>query len=123
MEKYYLLCFMVWTFIFSYICVYDFRGGRIFEDKCFLKEKSLFRKILLTKKNRDYPLEVFRVVPWAINAVLFMIVLIIYILYFSLYTFPIGILIGKFLQGDFAQYFGLIWMILTGLYFATIRVI
>ena len=94
-----------------------------FSTKINPQIQSIFRKVLLKKKNRDDPLEIFKVVPFAVNLILFSLVLLLYAIYAIFYTFPIGIEIGNFLNSIESGFLGAIWFIILGIYVGIINAI
>ena len=123
MSKYYLLLIVILTLLLTRIFATQIQGGLRFSgnEKLILKDDSIFRKILLKKNNRDYPLKIYKVAPFVINLVLICIVLLLYVLYWSFNSYQIGIAIGGFLESGFAHIFSIIWFLLTALYIGTIQ--
>ena len=123
MSKYYLLLVVILTLLLTRIFATQIQGGLRFSgnEKLIVKDNSIFRKILLRKNNRDYPLKIYKVVPFAINLVLIYIVLLLYVLYWCFNSYQIGIAIGGLLESVFAHMFSIIWFLLTGLYIGIIQ--
>ena len=123
MSKYYLLIILFTTLLITWTFAYQTQGGLRFSGntKLTVSENSIFRKILLRKKNKDFPLKIYKVIPWAINIVLFCLILLLYALYAIFYMFPIGIAIGAFLESTFVYAFEAIWFLLVGLYIGIIQ--
>ena len=123
MSKYMLLYMMLGILLLTWSFASQIQGGLRFSGnkKLIVKKTSIVRKFLLRKKNRDYPLEIYKVIPWAITFVLFCIVIALYALHAILYTFPIGMAIGAILESNFAMIFGLIWYLLVGVYIGVIN--
>ena len=105
--KYYLLIIVFITLLLTWVFVYQTHGGLRFSGNTRLEvsENSIFRKILLRKKNRKLPLKIYKVIPWAINLILFFMVILLYLFHIILYTFPVGIAIGIFLESSFVLFF------------------
>ena len=118
-----LLYMMLGILLLTWSFATQIQGGLRFSGnkKLIVKENSIVRKFLLRKKNRDYPLEIYKVIPWAITFVLFCIVIILYALYVILYTFPIGVILGTFFENKYVLIFCLIWYLLVGLYIGVIN--
>lgn len=74
-------------------------------------------------KDRNYPLEIYKVIPFAISVILFGLVLLLYVLYIILYTFPIGIAFGTFLNSIWSGCMGFVWVILVMIYIGIINAI
>lgn len=125
MSKYMLLYMMLGILLLTWSFATQIQGGLRFSGnkKLIVKENSIVRKFLLRKKNRDYPLEIYKVIPWAITFVLFCVVVVIYVLYAALYMSPIGMAIGTFLESKFVLIFSVIWYLLVGLYIGVINAI
>lgn len=123
MSKYILLFVILMTLIISRVFSTQSQGGLRFSgnEKLVVSENSIFRKILLTKENRDYPLKVYKVIPWAINFGLCCVILVIYILYAIFYASPIGIAIGVFLDNNIVQLCSIIWSLLVLVYIGIIN--
>ena len=122
MSKYYLLLIVILTLLLTRIFATQIQGGLRFSgnEKLILKDDSIFRKILLKRNNRDYPLKIYKVAPFMINLVLICIVLLLYVLYWCFNSYQIGIAIGGFLESGFAHIFSIIWFLLTALYIGII---
>lgn len=101
------------------------QGGLRFSgnEKMIVHRNSIFRKILLKKENRDYPLKIYKVIPWAVNFVLFLIVILIYAIYAMFYQSPIGVIVKVFLESTTAQIVGCIWCLLNFLYIGIMNAI
>ena len=125
MEKYVLLYANLCMLLLTWSFAYQPNGGLRLSGnkKLIVKDNSIFRKVLLRKKNRDYPLEIYKVIPWAVTFVLFCVVLLIYIFYIALYSFPVGMAIGNFLEGTIVKIFCIIWFLLIALYIGVINAI
>lgn len=125
MDRYYLLLMVFAALVFSRIFATQIQGGLRFSgnENLIVKKNSIFRKVLLRKRNRDYPLEVYKVIPFAISVILFGLVLLLYIVYIILYTFPIGIAIGTFLNSIWSGLMGFVWTILVMIYIGIINAI
>lgn len=123
MSRYYLLITLFATLLISWSFSTQIQGGLKFSGnkKLIVSENSFFRKILLKQENRDYPLKIYKIIPLAINLVLCCVILLIYILYAVLYMFPIGAMIGSFLESDFSLFLCIIWYMLLGLYIGIIN--
>ena len=123
MSKYYLLFVVILTLLLTRIFATQIQGGLCFSEnkKLVVRDNSIFRKILLRRNNRDYPLKIYKVVPFAINLVLICIVLLLYVLYWCFNSYQIGITIGGLLESGFAHLFSIIWFLLTGLYIGIIQ--
>ena len=125
MSKYYLLIIVFLTLGITRVFATQTQGGLRFSgnEKLIVKEKSLLRKILLRQKNRDYPLKIYKVIPFAINIVLSCIVLLLYVLYWCFNTYQIGFVISILLESVFIYAFCIIWFLLIGLYIGIIQVL
>lgn len=123
MERYILLYMMLGILLLARVFATQIQGGLRFSGnkKLNVKENSIFRKLLLRKKDHDYPLKTYKILPWVINLVLFCIVLLVYISYAILYTSPIGLAIGCFLESKFVLLFCTIWFLLVTLYIGIIN--
>ena len=121
--KYYLLIIVFITLLLTWVFVYQTHGGLRFSGNTRLEvsENSIFRKILLREKNRKLPLKIYKVIPWAINLILFFIVILLYLFHIILYTFPVGIAIGIFLESSFVLFFSVTWFLLVVLYMGIIQ--
>ena len=75
MSKYYLLLVVILTLLLTRIFATQIQGGLRFSgnEKLVVRRNSIFRKLLLKKDNQDYPLKIYKVIPWAINLVLFIL--------------------------------------------------
>ena len=124
MSKYYLLLVVILTLLLTRIFATQIQGGLRFSgnEKLILKDDSIFRKILLKRNNRDYPLKIYKVAPFVINLVLICIVLLLYVLYWCFNSYQIGVAIGGLLESGFAHMFSIIWFLLTALYIGIIQV-
>ena len=120
--KYMLLCIALSLLGLSWGFSFQIHGATRLPRK-IVKENSILRKILLRKKNRNDPLEIYKVVPFVINFVLFFVVLLVYLSYAILYTLPIGVAIGNFLESIVCQFITLGWWLLVILYICFISVI
>ena len=125
MNRYGLIVMAFLNLIMSRVFATQLQGGLRFfgNEKLIVKKNSIFRKFLLKKKNRDDPLEIFKVVPFAVNLILFSLVLLLYAIYAIFYTFPIGIEIGNFLNSIESGFLGAIWFIILGIYVGIINAI
>ena len=125
MNRYGLIVMAFLNLIMSRVFATQLQGGLRFSGnkKLIVKKNSIFRKFLLKKKNRDDPLEIFKVVPFAVNLILFSLVLLLYAIYAIFYTFPIGIEIGNFLNSIESGFLGAIWFIILGIYVGIINAI
>ena len=123
MSRYYLLFIIFTTLFITWTFAYQISGGLCFSGntKLIVSKNSIFRKLLLRKKNRDFPLKIYKVIPWGINVVLCCIVLLLYVVYLVFYTHQLGIAIGSFLESVFVHVFSLIWFLLVGLYIGVIQ--
>ena len=123
MSKYYLLLVVILTLLLTRIFATQIQGGLRFSgnEKLNLKDDSIFRKILLKRNNRDYPLKIYKVAPFVINLVLICIVLLLYVLYWCFNSYQIGVAIGGLLESGFAHMFSIIWFLLTALYIGIIQ--
>ena len=123
MSKYYLLLVVILTLLLTRIFATQIQGGLRFSgnEKLTLKDDSIFRKILLKRNNRDYPLKIYKVAPFMINLVLICIVLLLYVLYWCFNSYQIGVAIGGLLESGFAHMFSIIWFLLTALYIGIIQ--
>ena len=123
MSKYYLLLIVILTLLLTRIFATQIQGGLRFSgnEKLNLKDDSIFRKILLKRNNRDYPLKIYKVAPFVINLVLICIVLLLYVLYWCFNSYQIGVAIGGLLESGFAHMFSIIWFLLTALYIGIIQ--
>ena len=117
MEKYILLFLALMAPICSWLLAIDPRVGRFsYDEKCSVGKNSIFRKIFLRKEDKDYPLGIYKVIPWVISVFLLCVVLLLYIAHIVLYTFPIGHAIGAFLSSPPAIFFCAFWILLVMLY-------
>ncbi len=125
MNRYGLIVMAFLNLIMSRVFATQLQGGLRFSgnEKLIVKKNSIFRKFLLKKKNRDDPLKIFKVVPFAVNLILFSLVLLLYAIYAIFYTFPIGIEIGNFLNSIWSGFLGAIWFIILGIYVGIINAI
>lgn len=125
MNKYFLLIFMLGAFVFAGLLAHQIQGGLIFSgnEKMIVKKDSILRKILLTKKNRDYPLKIYKVIPLVITSILFLVVVLLYMLHIVFFASPVGIAIGSFLESKTAIWLGLIWLLSVGIYIGIINAI
>ena len=123
MNRYYLLIMLFSTLLLSWNFSTQIQGGLRFSEneKLIVSENSFFRKILLKKEKRDYPLKIYKIIPLAINLGLCCVILLIHILYAVLYMFPIGTMIGALLESNFSLFLGVIWYLLLGLYIGIIN--
>lgn len=121
--KYYLLWMTLGMLIITWSFASQIQGGNRFvgNKKLIVKDNSIVRKFLLRKKNRDYPLEIYKVIPWAITFVLFCVLVLLFILHILLYNLPIGVAIGAFLESKFVLTFSVIWYLLIGIYIGIIN--
>jgi len=125
MSKYYLLFVVILTLLLTRIFATQTQGGLRFSgnEKLIVKDNSIFRKILLRRNNRDYPLKIYMVAPFAINLLLICVVLLLYVLYWCFNSYQIGVAICGLLESGFAHMFSIIWFLLTGLYIGIIQAI
>ena len=123
MSKYYLLFVVILTLLLTRIFATQIQGGLRFSGnkKLIVRDNSIFRRILLRRNNRDYPLKIYKVAPFAINLALICIVLLLYVLYWCFNSYQIGIAIGGLLESGFVHMFSIIWFLLTGLYIGIIQ--
>ena len=123
MSKYYLLFVVILTLLLTRIFATQIQGGLRFSGnkKLIVRDNSIFRKILLRRNNRDYPLKIYKVAPFVINLVLICIVLWLYVLYWCFNSYQIGIAIGELLESGFAHMFSIIWFLLTSFYIGIIQ--
>lgn len=123
MSKYFLLLITLATLLTTWIFSTQSQGGLRFSgnEKLIVNENSILRKVLLKKDNRDYPLKIYKVIPWAMNFVLFFIIILIYAIYAIFYLNPIGLMIGTFLENTIVQIFSVIWCLLNFLYIGIIN--
>lgn len=121
--KYYLLWMTLGMLIITWSFASQIQGGNRFvgNKKLIVKDNSIVRKFLLRKKNRDYPLEIYKVIPWAITFVLFCVLVLLFILHILLYNLPIGVAIGAFLESKFVIAFSVVWYLLIGIYIGVIN--
>ena len=106
----------------SWIYVYDLKGGLRFSE-LIVKKESVLRKFLLRKNNRDYPLEIVKVIPWVINVIAFCIVLLIYAVYGVLCLLSKGQMLGAILESPIATLIGMVWYVLLMLYIGFINAV
>lgn len=125
MAKFHLLLFISVTLLVTWAYSIQSQGGLRFSgnEKMIVHRNSIFRKILLKKENRDYPLKIYKVIPWAVNFVLFLIVILIYAIYAMFYQSPIGVIVKVFLESTTAQIVGCIWCLLNFLYIGIMNAI
>lgn len=123
MDKYYLLFVVILTLLLTRIFATQVQGGLCFSEnkRLVVRDNSILRKILLKRNNRDYPLKIYKVAPFAINLVLICIVLFFYALYWFFNSYQLGITIGVLLESRFVHLFSIIWFLLTGLYMGIIQ--
>ena len=123
MTKYLLLLIVSVTLVVTWVFSTQSQGGLRFADneKLVVQSNSILRKILLKKDNQDYPLRIYKVIPWVINVVLFLIVLLVYAVFAILYQNPTGLMIKGFLESAGVQIFSLIWCLLNFLYIGIIN--
>lgn len=123
MEKYYLLIVVFATLLITGVFASQSKGGLRFSGnaKLLLRENSIFRKILLWGKDKSLPLTIYKVIPFAVNMVLCLLVVLLYILYAIFHVYPFGLAIGTFLEGVFARAFVVIWYLLVGVYIGVIN--
>lgn len=123
MTKYLLLLIVLVTLMVTWVFSTQSQGGLRFSgnEKMIVHHNSIFRKILLKKDNQDYPLKIYKVIPWAVNFVLFLIVILIYAIYAIFYQSPIGVIVKGFLESTTVQIVSLIWCLLNYLYIGTIN--
>ena len=118
MTKYLLLLIALVTLMVTWAFSTQSQGGLRFaeNEKLVVHPNSILRKLLLKKDNQDYPLRIYKVIPWVINMVLFLIVLLVYAVFAILYQNPTGLMIKGFLESAGVQIFSLIWCLLNFLY-------
>ena len=123
MTKYLLLLIALVTLMVTWAFSTQSQGGlRLAEnEKLVVHPNSILRKLLLKKDNQDYPLRIYKVIPWVINMVLFLIVLLVYAVFAILYQNPTGLMIKGFLESAGVQIFSLIWCLLNFLYIGIIN--
>jgi len=123
MTKYLLLLIALVTFMVTWAFSTQSQGGLRFaeNEKLVVHPNSILRKLLLKKDNQDYPLRIYKVIPWVINMVLFLIVLLVYAVFAILYQNPTGLMIKGFLESAGVQIFSLIWCLLNFLYIGIIN--
>lgn len=123
MTKYLLLLIVSVTLVVTWVFSTQSQGGLRFADneKLVVQSNSILRKILLKKDNQDYPLRIYKVIPWVINVVLFLIVLLVCVAYAIFYHNPAGLMIKGFLESASVQIFSLIWFLLNFLYIGIIN--
>ena len=121
--KYYLLWMTLGMLIITWSFASQIQGGNRFvgNKKLIVKDNAIVRKFLLRKKNRDYPLEIYKVIPWAITFVLFCVLVLLLILHILLYNLPIGVAIGAFLESKFVITFSVALYLLIGIYIGVIN--
>ena len=121
--KYLLLLIALVTLMVTWAFSTQSQGGLRFaeNEKLVVHPNSILRKLLLKKDNQDYPLRIYKVIPWVINMVLFLIVLLVYAVFAILYQNPTGLMIKGFLESAGVQIFGLIWCLLNFLYIGIIN--
>ena len=100
MSRYYLLIVLFVTLLITGVFARQSQGGLRFFGN--------------TKR-------IVKVIPWAINVVLFCLVLLLYVSYAILYMRPIGIAIGIFLESTVVYAFGTIWFLVVGLYIGVVQ--
>ena len=123
MTKYLLLLIVLVTLMVTWVFSTQSQGGLRFSgnEKMIVHHNSIFRKILLKKDNQDYPLKIYKVIPWAVNFVAFIIVMLIYAIYAMFYQSPIGLLIKDCLESATVQFISLIWFFSNSLYIGIIN--
>ena len=123
MAKYLLLLLISVTLLVTWAFSTQSQGGLRFSgnEKMIVHHNSIFRKILLKKENQDYPLKIYKVIPWAVNFVMFLIVILIYTIHAIFYQSPIGLIINGFLESTAVQIVSTIWCLLNFLYIGTIN--
>ena len=123
MTKYLLLLIALVTLMVTWAFSTQSQGGLRFaeNEKLVVHPNSILRKLLLKKDNQDYPLRIYKVIPWVINMVLFLIVLLVYAVFAILYQNPTGLMIKGFLESAGVQIFSLIWCLLNFLYIGIIN--
>ena len=123
MKKYVLLCVMLCVLVITWSFASQIQGGNRFvgNKKLIVKDNSIVRRFLLRKKNRDYPLVIYKVIPWALTFVLFCVLVLLLILHILLYNLPIGVAIGAFLESNFVIVFSVVWYLLIGIYIGVIN--
>lgn len=125
MGKYLLLMTMLGMLLVTWSFATQIQGGLRFSGnkKLIVKDNSIVRKFLLRKKNRNYPLEIYKVIPWAITFALFCVIALLCVLFVMLYTFPVGRAIGALLENKYVLLSGLVYCLLVSLYIGVINVI
>ncbi len=123
MTKYLLLLIILVTLMVTWVFSTQSQGGLRFSgnEKMIVHRDSFFRKLLLKKDNQDYPLKIYKVIPWLINYVAFIIVTLIYAIYGIFYQSPIGLLIKDCLESTAVQIIALTWFLLNFLYIGIIN--
>ena len=123
MTKYLLLLIALVTLMVTWAFSTQSQGGLRFaeNEKLVVHPNSILRKLLLKKDNQDYPLRIYKVIPWVINMVLSLIVLSVYAVFAILYKNPTGLMIKGFLESAGVQIFSLIWCLLNFLYIGIIN--
>lgn len=123
MPKYLLLLFVSVTFLVTWVFSTQSQGGLRFSgnEKMIVHHNSIFRKLLLKKENQDYPLKTYKVIPWAVNFIVCLVVILIYAIYVIFYQSPTGLMIKGFLESTTVQIISLIWCLLNFLYIGIIN--
>ena len=123
MTKYSLLLITLVTLVTTWVFSTQSQGGLRFSgnEKMIVHHNSIFRKILLKKENQDYPLKIYKVIPWAVNFVLFLIVILIYAIYAIFYQNPIGLTIRSFLESPTVQIISSMWCLMNFIYVGIIN--
>ena len=123
MTKYFLLLIISVTLLITRVFSTQIQGGLRFSgnEKLVVRRNSIFRKLLLKKNNQDYPLKIYKVIPWAINFVLFIVVIFIYAMHAIFYNNQIGLMFGHFLESTMIRIFGLIWWLLNSIYIGIVN--
>ncbi|MBE6697037.1 MAG: hypothetical protein E7581_00785 [Ruminococcaceae bacterium] len=123
MTRYLLLLIVTVTLVVTWVFATQSQGGLRFaeNEKLVVRSNSILRKLLLKKDNQDFPLRIYKVIPWVINMVLFFSVLLAYTVYAILYHNPTGLMIKSFLESASVQIFSLAWCLLNFLYIGIIN--
>ena len=125
MLEYALLFFSGAALFYLWIDIYDPRGGLRYSgtSKYIVSQSSVFRKILLGKRNKDYPLKYIKVIPWAINFIFVCLVLMLYLVYWFCFKQSISIMIGAVLTSLPVLILSISWFFIVCLYIAIVHVL
>lgn len=123
MTKYFLLLIVLATLMVTWVFASQSQGGSRFSEneKMLVHPNSILRKFLLKKENRNYPLRIYKVIPWVINIVLFLAVVLTYVAYAIFHQNPIGLMISGFLESATVQIFSSIWCLLNFFYIGIVN--